>query len=262
MNHKPSVRSLFTNHRTASLGSSKRTSSISNAIRTASVGTAFVGNSRFHIVLKNTDAPPTPSNQNIRPSEVGVVARETVARETAREGAAREIGSVIRRSPFLARKSPLARKAVVKDNEEERGGPGASPVTKDSPESVNSPGVAREPSSETGDPVIARESSTTSSDYSYTGSPKSEDRLSMSELFAVYSRITRRKVSFTFIFVDHYHFHFHFLIITCYLFTNQWSQNVIWLFRKFRFLLLLSNFNNNLEIVRKHLKRLISAQKT
>lgn len=178
MNHKPSVRSLFSGHRAASVSTAaKRTSSISNAIRTASVGGAFVGNSKFHVALTNSNDTPTggeTANQNIRPSE----------NSNENANAVKKTPLFSRRSPFLSRKS--------KDN--------ANLAMDTAP--VKSP-LSKEPSSDVEDMRFASVSEC-ESDVTESPSPKdeakSEDRLTMSELFTVYSRITRRRVSFTFTF--------------------------------------------------------------
>ena len=203
MNHKPSVRSLFapnrgSTHRASSVSTVKRTSSITNAIRTASVGTAFVGNSRFHIALRTSNDGDEDSNQNVKPSEV--VAKESLAKEGAnrhslvekeganrhslveKEGANRHSlvekevakeNSNVKKSPFLSRRSPFVTRRAKKNAN--------SPDNKGSDDAGNSSLNTPSPKEDS----------------------KSEDRLSVSELFAVYSRITRRKVSFMFCF----HFH-------------------------------------------------------
>ncbi|KAL5256903.1 hypothetical protein ACHWQZ_G011987 [Mnemiopsis leidyi] len=184
MNHKPSVRSLFapnrgSTHRASSVSTVKRTSSITNAIRTASVGTAFVGNSRFHIALRTSNDGDEDSNQNVKPSEV--VAKESLAKEGAnrhslvdKEGANRHSlvekeaakeNSNVKKSPFLSRRSPFVTRRAKKNAN--------SPDNKGSDDAGNSSLNTPSPKEDS----------------------KSEDRLSVSELFAVYSRITRRKLS-------------------------------------------------------------------
>ena len=177
MNHKPSVRSLFapnrgSTHRASSVSTVKRTSSITNAIRTASVGTAFVGNSRFHIALRTSNEAEQESNQNVKPSEV--VAKESLTKGSSNRHSLvdkeTQDNSNVRKSPFLSRRSPfITRRAKKNANTADNKG---------SEDAGNSSLETPSPKSDS----------------------KSEDRLSVSELFAVYSRITRRKVGEMFLF--------------------------------------------------------------
>lgn len=226
--HKPSVRSLFS-PRTASVSANsvKRTSSITNALRTASVGTAFVGNSKFHISLRNH----TEVESHVaRTKESPTKAKESNVNFI------RKSPYFLRRSPFVGRKNK-ANSNSAKENKEknrsslaeqssgssERSGSSSAPYARESsmfsdvsfasvssydPEETirDMEAIAREnalPKETIPESAVAGKEITNGigkavkevAAEKLDSGHKLDDRLRASELFAVYSRITGRKVS-------------------------------------------------------------------